>query len=142
MLMMLCAMVVIVVPASSARAPAVVHLARAIEGEGAGFFEDRDEAGTWIAHAAMNRVSCPWWPDTLEGVVRDGFHGHVRVMRPADWALALAREAMSREEDLAQGAFFVLSGQDLDAHGWRGEGAVRAFEDGGYALYFFREWPG
>jgi hypothetical protein len=127
--------------ARKARRPAL-YLARAIEGEGAGLFENREEVGTWIAHTVLNRVVSPWWPDTVQGAVVSGFHGHVRVSRPADWAIALAREAMAREGDLAQGAVFLLSGEDLRAHGWRAEGAIRCFEQGPHTLCFFREWPG
>ena len=122
--------------------PSVLYLARAIEGEGAGLFENRQEVGTWIAHTALNRLESPWWPDTIEKVVLEGFHGHVRVSRPSDWAIALAREAMARKGDLAQGAVFVLSGEDLSANGWRAESALRCFAQGAHALCFFREWPG
>jgi hypothetical protein len=128
-------------PAGEAH-PAVLYLAKAVEGEGAGLFENREEVGTWIAHTALNRLEGPWWPDTIEEVVREGFHGHVRVSRPSDWAMEVAREAMARKGDLARGAVFVLSGEDLRAHGWRAEGAMRCFEEGAHALCFFREWPG
>lgn len=117
-------------------------LARAIEGEGAGFFGDRHEVGAWIAHTAMNRVESAWWADTVGEVVVDGFYGQRRVAQPSAWAIDLAREAMDRERDVAQGSFFVLSGEDLANHGWSAEGTIRSFTEGRRSLYFFREWPG
>ena len=117
-------------------------LARAIEGEGAGLFGNRHEVGAWIAHAAMNRVESAWWADTVGEVVLDGFYGQSRVAQPSAWAIDLAREAMDRERDVAQGAFFVLSGEDLANHGWSAEGTIRSFEQGRRSLYFYREWPG
>ena len=121
---------------------AALSLARAIEGEGAGLFENREQVGTWIAHTVLNRVDSSWWPNTVEAVVVAGFYGHVRVSEPADWAVDLAREAMGRQEDQAQGAVFMLSGDDLETRGWSAEGAIRCFEQGEYALCFFLEWPG
>ena len=141
-LLLAIAVVAIATRAARKEHSSVLYLAKAIEGEGAGLFENRGEVGTWIAHTALNRVEDPWWPDTVEEVVLEGFHGHVRVSRPSDWAIALAGEAMSRKGDLAQGAVFVLSGEDLSAHGWSAECAVRCFEQGEYALCFFHEWPG
>lgn len=121
---------------------AVPCLARAIEGEGAGLFADRDEVGAWIAHTVLNRVASPWWPESVEEVVLGGFHGYARVARPLRWATDLAVEALAREEDLAQGALFVLSGEDLRIHGWAADGAIRVYRQGGRSLYFFVEWPG
>ncbi len=132
----------IVVSAARRNDPSVLYLARAIEGEGAGLFENREEVGTWIAHTALNRLASPWWPDTVEAVVAEGFHGHARIARPSDWAIRLAREAMARQGDPARGAVFLLSGDDLRAHGWRAEGAIRCFRQGRYSLCFFCEWPG
>jgi hypothetical protein len=139
---LLIAAIAIAVPAAEEARPAVLYLAKAIEGEGAGLFENREEVGTWIAHTALNRLEGPWWPDTVEEVVLEGFHGHVRVSRPSDWAVEVARGAMARKGDLTRGAVFVLSGADLSAHGWRAESAIRCFEQGAHALCFFREWPG
>jgi hypothetical protein len=136
------AVTAIVVLAARRAHSSVLYLARAIEGEGAGVFENREEVGTWIAHTVLNRLESPWWPDTIEKVVVEGFHGHVRVSRPSGWAVELARKAMTRQGDVAEGAVFVLSGDDLGAHGWRAEGALRCFEQGAYGLCFFREWPG
>lgn len=130
------------IPAARRKRAAVDYLARAIEGEGAGLFDNREQVGTWIAHTVLNRVDSSWWPNTVEAVVVAGFHGHVRVSDPADWAAELAREAMGRRVDRARGALFMLSGDDLEARGWNAEGAIRCFEQGEYALCFFREWPG
>ena len=130
------------IPAIRRKRAAVFYLARAIEGEGAGLFENREQVGTWIAHTALNRVESSWWPNTVEAVVVAGFYGHVRVSSPADWAMGLAREALGREVDQAQGAIFMLSGDDLKTRGWSAEGAIRCFEQGEYALCFFHEWPG
>jgi len=144
---LLLAIVVVVVstvaiPTIRHRRAAVLYLARAIEGEGAGLFENREQVGTWIAHTVLNRVDSSWWPDTVEAVVVAGFYGHVRVSEPADWATDLARKAMGRKDDQAHGAIFMLSGDDLEARGWSMEGAIRCFEQGEYALCFFCEWPG
>jgi hypothetical protein len=141
-LLLAMAVVAIATRAATKGRRSVLYLAKAVEGEGADLFENREEVGTWIAHTALNRVDDPWWPDTVEEVVREGFYGHVRVRWPADWAINLAREAIAREGDLAQGSVFMLSGEDLRAHGWSTEGALRCFEQGAYALCFFREWPG
>jgi hypothetical protein len=130
------------IPAARRRRTAVLYLARAIEGEGAGLFENREQVGAWVAHTALNRVESSWWPNTVEAVVVSGFYGHVRVSEPEDWARDLAREALEREEDQAQGAVFMLSGDDLKTRGWGAEGAIRCFEQGKYALCFFLEWPG
>lgn len=132
----------IAVPATRRKHASVHYLARAIEGEGAGLFENREQVGTWIAHTVLNRVESSWWPDTVEAVVVAGFYGHVRVSDPADWAIDLAREALARKEDQAQGAMFMLSGDDLETRGWSAESAIRCFEQGEYALCFFCEWPG
>ena len=130
------------IPAARRKHTSVHYLARAIEGEGAGLFENREQVGTWIAHTVLNRVDSSWWPDTVEAVVVAGFYGHVRVSEPVDWAMDLARQALVRKEDQAQGAMFMLSGDDLETRGWSAEGAIRCFEQGEYALCFFCEWPG
>jgi len=132
----------IAVSVSSEGQLSTLSLARAIEGEGAGFFRNRHEVGAWIAHTALNRVESAWWADSVGEVVLDGFYGQRRVAQPSDWAIDLAREAMGREQDVAQGAFFVLSGEDLARHGWSAEGTIRSFKEGGCSLYFYREWPG
>lgn len=124
-------------------APDVLYLARAIQGEGAALFGDcRDEVGLWIGHTAMNRMAKPWWPDTMVGVVSSAFHGYVNVLRPARWAVHLAQQAMERDEDLAEGALFMLSGKDLEDHGWSSSSAHQAFVSDGNEFYFFRTWPG
>ena len=132
----------IALPTARRRHTAVRYLARAIEGEGAGLFENREQVGTWIAHTVLNRVDSSWWPNTVEAVVVAGFYGHARVSKPAGWAMDLAREAMGRKEDQARGAVFLLSGDDLQMRGWSAESAIRCFRQGEYALCFFREWPG
>ena len=90
----------------------------------------------------MNRMAKPWWPDSMVEVVRDAFHGHVNVLYPARWAVRLAEQAMARDEDIAGGALFMLSGADLDAHGWPSDGAHQLFASDGHEMYFFRTWPG
>lgn len=127
----------------------VLWLARAIQGEGAALFGDnRDEVGLWIAHTALNRLNRerhPYWRDkyaTIVDVVRDAFHGVARVKQPEPWAIELARQALNREEDIAGGAVFMLSGADLKRHGWSSSSAIQAFVSDGHAFYFFRLWPG
>jgi hypothetical protein len=132
----------VAVSVSAEGCPAVLTLARAVEGEGAGLFADRQEVGIWVAHTAMNRVESDWWADSVGAVVLDGFHGQSRVLQPSDWAIDLARKAMDREQDIAQGALFVLSGEDLSNHGWSTESTIHSFEQDGWSLHFFREWPG
>jgi hypothetical protein len=121
----------------------VILLARAIEGEGAALFGDsRDEVGLWIGHTAMNRMAKPWWSDTMVGVISKAFHGYINVQRPARWAVRLAKQAMERDEDITDGALFMLSGQDLDGHGWPSSGAHQVFVSDDHEMYFFRTWPG
>lgn len=125
----------------------LLYLARAIQGEGAAMFGvRRDEVGLAIAHTAMNRLGKSYWPDTLQEIVTQAFHGYVNVQEPEAWALELARQAMVRENDLVNGAVFMLSHSDLVARHWtdRASEAVRIIEspDGQYRFYFFREWPG
>lgn len=122
----------------------VLWLARAVQGEGAAFFgEDRDEVGLWIAHTAMNRLDHPWWEyATVADVVRHAFHGVGNVGQPEQWAIELAQQALDRDEDIAGGAVFMLSGVDLEKHGWSCSTAIQAFVNDDHEFYFFRTWPG
>jgi hypothetical protein len=118
-------------------------LARAIDGEGAGFFENWDEVGSWIAHTAINRAMKAWWPDTVKEIVIRDFHGYVNCKEPEQRFVELAERELDNGEDVAQGCLFMLSGNDLAKHGWSAEKTVKVFKaDEGHELYFFREWPG
>jgi len=127
------------------KTPEVIYLARAIEGEGAALFEDRDYVGSLIAHVAMNRLDIGWWSESMVDIVTSAFHGYVNVQIPAPWSVALAEEAIHREEDIANGALFLLSQADLEKHGW-GHWQSRAVwevrNEEGHALYGFKIWPG
>jgi hypothetical protein len=122
----------------------VIYLARAIQGEGAGGFGDqRDALGLWIGHTAMNRLEKGWWRyDTMVDVIIGAFHGYVNVASPAPWAIDLAYCSIHREEDIADGALFMLSGGDLKEHGWSASTAIKTFTYHGLTMYFFRLWPG
>lgn len=123
----------------------VLYLARAIQGEGAALFgPERDEVGLWIAHTALNRLDCGWWPqyETVTDVVKDAFHGVANVKDPEPWAIDLARQALAREEDIAGGALFMLSGDDLERRGWSSAGAIRSIVYGDKSFHFFKLWPG
>jgi len=120
----------------------VFRLAQAVEGEGAGLFEDRITVGLWIAHTAINRSEAGWWSDSIVEVVEQDFHGWVNVTVPAEWACEVAKRALMRERDITGGALFVLSRQDLVENGWSAEEAIHSFEEGAHGLFFFRVWPG
>lgn len=134
----------------------LVVLACAIQGEQSLFFEGQQEdVGRWIAHTQMNYWESgwwrSWWEEQYEGydpifavVTAHRWHGAVNVKIPDEWAIKIAREAVLRERDLAQGAKFMLSGDDLESMGivhkkWD---AVLAIEQGEHSLYFFELWPG
>jgi hypothetical protein len=118
-------------------------LARAIEGEGAGFFENWEEVGSWIAHTAINRAMQEWWPDTVKEIVISAFHGYVNCKEPQERFLELAERELDSGVDVAQGCFFMLSGTDLRHHGWSSEKTIKVFKsDEGHELHFSREWPG
>ena len=121
-----------------------LYLARAIQGEGAGAFGiDRDALGLWIGHTAMNRLEKGWWDyESMIDVVTGAFHGYVNATEPAPWAIHLARQAINRQSDIADGALFMLSGADLKNHGWSSETTIQFFKHEGRAMYFFRLWPG
>jgi hypothetical protein len=70
-----------------------VMLARAIEGEGAGLFANRDEVGAWIAHTAINRTTKRWWTNDITMTVRESFHGYTNVEVPSAWSLFVVNEA-------------------------------------------------
>jgi len=123
----------------------VLFLARAIQGEGAGLFPDRAMVGLWIGHTAVNLYQSNWqggrWASVADAVC-DRFHGWVNVTEPADWALAIARAALT-EDDITGGAQAMLSLADLHAHGWplRDDLLLRAFTaEDGRQLIFYRTW--
>jgi len=124
----------------------VFRRAQAVEGEGAGLFEDRITVGLWIAHTAINRSEAGWWSDSIVEVVEQDFHGWVNVSVPAGWAQEVARQALDARSgngmDITGGALFVLSRQDLVTNGWSAEEAIHAFTEGEHGLFFFRVWPG
>lgn len=132
----------------SAPPPAAVtldclYLARAIQGEGAAMFgPKRDELGLWIGHTAMNRLERGWWNyKTLVDVVSEAFHGYVNVAQPATWALELAARCIDRDEDIAGGALFMLSGEDIKRLGFSSRSAIKQFDHNGLHMYFFKLWP-
>lgn len=125
----------------------VLMLARAIQGEGAAAFgPQRDEVGLWIGHTVLNLYEAPWqagrWP-TVADVVLDRFHGHVNVLEPADWALAIAHSVLRCDRDPTCRAQAMLSLADLQAHDWpvREDILIRAFTTAdGRQLRFYRTW--
>jgi len=119
-----------------------VLLARAVEGEGAALFSNRNEVGQWIAHTAMNRTQRKWWPHDLVTVVTRDFHGYANCQVPQVWALQIAVQAMLRTEDMTGGAVFVLNRADLQKLGYDKAGyAIKTFAEGEHELYFFKVWP-
>lgn len=119
-----------------------VLLARAVEGEGAGLFSNRDEVGQWIAETAMNRTERKWWPHDLITIVTRDFHGYVNCKVPQPWALVIAVQAILREGDMTGGAVFVMNGPDIAKLGAdKADRAIKVFTEGKHALYFFRQWP-
>ena len=119
----------------------IAHLlARAIEGEGVHLLGDaRDRAGLLVAHVALNRAEAGWWGSLRETLERD-FHGLAMVDDPQPWALALARKAIARTEDLAHGAYFVLSDDDVCTLGEHVGEAVAVVGDGEHRLFLFDRW--
>lgn len=115
-----------------------VYLARCVDGE---YWWQDEELARWIAHSVINRVESGWWEGTVTDEVRSACHGYANVLWPEGWALDVAREALARNEDLAEGSLFFLSGWDLHMLGEK-DGIVRQFCDKGYCISFFREWPG
>jgi len=123
----------------------VLLLARAIQGEGAGLFTDREQVGLWIGHTAVNLYQSNWqggrW-ESVADVVRDRFHGYVNVKQPAQWAIDLAEKALSGF-DITNDAQAMLSLADLRAHGWplRDDLLLRAFTTpDGRQLRFYGTW--
>ena len=124
----------------------VVMLARAIQGEVAYLFgEQRDEVALWIAHTAINRAQKPWWNRGIAKETEIAFHGvdNVESCHLEPWAIGIALAALMREEDVACGAVFMLSGKDLKQQGLehRKPEAVQVFEHEGNDFYFFRDNP-
>lgn len=131
---------------------AVFWLARAIEGEGAAWFDNRAEVGAWIAQTAINRSHKSWWVDQehpldpISQIVTRDFHGADRVDIPSRWAVELAAEVLENPpEHNAGGALFMLDRRDLvTLNAWhrRGE-AVQVFTGpNNHQLYFFTNWVG
>jgi len=123
----------------------VLFLARAVQGEGAGFFSNRQEVGLWIAHIALNRYedreSNPWWHHrSIQEIVEDAFHGYVNVKDPDPWAVRIVWKAVGRKEDITGGALFMLSKNDMERLQVTAV-PLQAFEEGPWGLYFFKTWP-
>ena len=137
--------------------PDTVMLARAIQGENVGVFAERDELARYLAHVAFNRYTKPWWSKTPDGtlrtlaqVVEEAFHGVVNVKDPDPWALGIAYAVILTRRaggwDRADGCLFMLSLEDIEAHGWQvkaDNAVVRKFTaSNGAELWFFRDWIG
>ena len=137
-------------------------VARAIQGEGAAMFgERRDEVARWIAHVAYNRWEQPYWheidgvPCTFEERVEYDFHGVARVSEDdlEPWAIRIAYEVMEARraggDDLARGALFALSLDDIIAQGWEDERVralcvqyIHAPHNPTTQVWFLTEYPG
>lgn len=112
-------------------------------GETGLLFGGPGEAERWVMWTCRNRVESGDFPDDYWTVIEQGFYGHRKALEPTMEMLALAREVMgaSAEEDPTGGCYYVMSGDDMAAHGWSEASAVRVMEAGRWGLYFFREAP-
>ena len=101
------------------------------------------DAEQWVMWTARNRVESGAFPDRYWSVIEQGFHGHRLGYEPTGEMLALAWEVLIAPAgaDPTGGCLYVMSGDDVAAHGWSTDGAVEVAEHGRWRLYFFREMP-
>jgi len=119
-------------------------LARAVQGEVGVMGPERERAGNWIVHVALNRVDNKWFSDDLETVIRQGFAGAHVVQMPEAWAFEVVTTALEqhRTEDPTRGALFIFGGIDINDcmnwSSWRGS----AYREGWvFSVHMFARWP-
>jgi len=121
---------------------AILWIALAVQGEGAGLFAGLDCAAA-IAETVINQAHDLGW--SIERTVVENFHGWINVpdMQPAQWAIDVSRETYERfvAGSLEHDKYFVLSDHDLRDHWLDGSTRVLSFHQSGDHLYFFSSWP-
>jgi hypothetical protein len=125
----------------------VLWMARAIEGEMGGCFKEKQEWDiAWaIGITILNRVKDPGHPDTIEGVVRNGFYGYKHVSDPSSSSYNSARSVFVVYATAGlpprPNPMFMFSKQDCERLGFDTSKADLSFENGKWGLYFFEEYP-
>lgn len=120
-------------------------LARAVVGEVAVMRSQRELAGSWVVHVAMNRVDNPWFLDSAAEVILapDGMKGAWDVEEVPDWAYDVVDATLlerGKYGDATSGSLWLFGGLDIrDGMDWAGH--MGSLVDGIFSVHLFARWP-
>jgi hypothetical protein len=92
-----------------------------------------------VAHAVMNRVAHPAFPDTIVEVVEQPGQWNGR-QQPNSLALYWARQVVRRDRDPTNGVLFVLSGADVNKLGCVSGDANMIYVNWNWSVHGYVRW--